>query len=113
MVEQYGSKKGESVFYASANKGTITGIEKRKHANKGGLISGFPKLAKKIQEDKMAWKGYAPLGKSKVIPTPDANRNNKPVAVSKDKKDKNPVTGTRAARSQKPVTWYQYVVQCN
>jgi len=46
MKKQYGSKKGESVFYASANKGTITGIEKRKHANKGGLIKGFPKLAK-------------------------------------------------------------------
>ena len=27
MIEQYGPKKGESVFYASANKGTITGIE--------------------------------------------------------------------------------------
>ena len=48
MTEQYGEKKGESVFYASANKGTITGIEKRKHANKGGLIKGFPKLAKII-----------------------------------------------------------------
>jgi len=48
MKEQYGSKKGENVFYASANKGTITGIEKRKHANKGGLISGFPKLARTI-----------------------------------------------------------------
>ena len=48
MVKQYGSKKGESVFYASDNKGTITGIEKRKHANKGGLISGLPKLARKI-----------------------------------------------------------------
>ena len=48
MTEHYGSKKGESVFYASANKGTITGIEKRKHANKGGLIKGFPKLAKII-----------------------------------------------------------------
>ena len=52
MVKQYGSDKGESVFYASANKGTITGIEKRKQANKGGLISGFPKLARKIQEEK-------------------------------------------------------------
>ena len=31
-------------------------------------------------------KGYAPLGKSKVIATPDANKNNKPVAVNKDKK---------------------------
>ena len=52
MVKQYGPKKGESVFYASANKGTITGIEKRTKANKGGLISGFPKLARKIQEEK-------------------------------------------------------------
>ena len=40
--------KGEQVFYASANKGVIKGIEKRKHANKGGLMQGFPKLAKKI-----------------------------------------------------------------
>ena len=42
-------------------------------------------------------KGYAPLGKSKVIATPDANKNNKPVAVNKDKKDTNPVAGTGAA----------------
>ena len=48
MKEQYGPKKGQNVFYASANKGIITGIEKRKHANKGGLIKGFPKLAKII-----------------------------------------------------------------
>ena len=48
MAKQYGSKKGEQVFYASANKGVIKGIEKRKHANKGGLMQGFPKLAKKI-----------------------------------------------------------------
>tara|TARA_Y100000310_G_scaffold276376_1_gene293468 strand:+ start:153 stop:338 length:186 start_codon:yes stop_codon:yes gene_type:complete len=48
MKKQYGSKKGKNVFYASANKGTITGVEKRKHANKGGLISGFPKLARTI-----------------------------------------------------------------
>jgi hypothetical protein len=48
MKKQYGGEKGESVFYASANKGTITGIEKRKHAYKGGLIKGFPKLAKII-----------------------------------------------------------------
>ena len=50
-------------------------------------------------------KGYAPLGKSKVISTPDVNRNNKPVKTSGDKKDKNSVAGTRAARTQKPVTW--------
>ena len=28
MHEQYGAKKGESVFYASINKGTIKGAEK-------------------------------------------------------------------------------------
>ena len=50
-------------------------------------------------------KGYAPTSKSKVIATPDANKNNKPVAANKDKKDTNPVTGTRAARKQKDVTW--------
>ena len=51
-------------------------------------------------------KGYAPYGKSRTISTPDANRNNKPVKTSGDKKDTNPVKGTRAARPQKPVTWY-------
>ena len=51
-------------------------------------------------------KGYAPLGKSKVIATPDANKNNKPVAVNKGKKDTTPVAGTRAASRQKPVTRY-------
>ena len=48
MKKQYGSEKGENVFYASANKGVITGIEKRKHAYKGGLIKGLPKLAKNL-----------------------------------------------------------------
>lgn len=27
MRKEYGAKKGESVFYASKNKGTITGVE--------------------------------------------------------------------------------------
>jgi hypothetical protein len=26
MMKQYGAKKGTSVFYASANKGTISGV---------------------------------------------------------------------------------------
>lgn len=32
MRKQYGSKKGESVFYASINKGTISGAEEAKKA---------------------------------------------------------------------------------
>ncbi len=30
MRKEYGGKKGESVFYASANKGTVKGVEKKR-----------------------------------------------------------------------------------
>lgn len=30
MKSEYGADRGESVFYASKNKGTIKGVEKRK-----------------------------------------------------------------------------------
>ena len=34
MRKQYGKKRGEQVFYASKNKGTIKGVEKRKTRSK-------------------------------------------------------------------------------
>ena len=34
MKEQYGKKRGEQVFYASKNKGTIKGVEKKKKRSK-------------------------------------------------------------------------------
>ena len=34
MKEQYGSKKGEKIFYASANKGAIKGVEKKSKKKK-------------------------------------------------------------------------------
>lgn len=34
MKQEYGAKKGEQVFYASANKGTIKGV----HAKKKGIM---------------------------------------------------------------------------
>lgn len=30
MKKEYGGKKGEGVFYASKNKGTIKGVEKKR-----------------------------------------------------------------------------------
>ena len=30
MTKQYGAKKGARVFYAAANKGTITGVHKKR-----------------------------------------------------------------------------------
>jgi hypothetical protein len=37
MTEQYGEKRGEQVFYASKNKGTIEGVDKPK--KKRGLMN--------------------------------------------------------------------------
>ena len=34
MKKQYGQKRGETVFYASKNKGTIKGVEKKKKRSK-------------------------------------------------------------------------------
>lgn len=34
MKDEYGSNKGERVFYASANKGTIKGVHKGKKSKK-------------------------------------------------------------------------------
>jgi len=34
MKKQYGPKKGETVFYASKNKGTIKGVEKKSRKKK-------------------------------------------------------------------------------
>jgi len=34
MKEQYGKKRGETVFYASKNKGVIKGVEKTKKRSK-------------------------------------------------------------------------------
>lgn len=39
MVEQYGADKGEQVFYASQNKGTITGTHKKPKKEKTGLMN--------------------------------------------------------------------------
>jgi hypothetical protein len=34
MQDEYGPKKGESVFYASANKGTIKGVDKKRRGKR-------------------------------------------------------------------------------
>lgn len=37
MRKEYGPKKGESVFYASKNKGVIKGVEKTADARKSAF----------------------------------------------------------------------------
>lgn len=41
MKKQYGKKKGEQVFYASENKGSIKGVTESKHHSAGNLSKGF------------------------------------------------------------------------
>jgi hypothetical protein len=38
MTAKYGEKKGEDIFYASANKGTIKGVAKGKNLRKVGQL---------------------------------------------------------------------------
>lgn len=38
MLKTYGKKKGAAVFYASANKGAITGVEKKAHKLKNRMV---------------------------------------------------------------------------
>jgi hypothetical protein len=38
MTKKYGENKGEEIFYASANKGTIKGVEKKQELKKGGAV---------------------------------------------------------------------------
>lgn len=47
MRKTYGAEKGKQVFYASANKGKIRGVEKgKKHrgGRKGNGVLGYKKL---------------------------------------------------------------------
>ena len=39
MKKQYGKKKGETVFYASKNKGVIKGVEKTKKRSKNAMMN--------------------------------------------------------------------------
>lgn len=45
MEEEYGEKKGKSVFYASRNKGTIKGVEK--HPKKHEQMEAIKRQIKK------------------------------------------------------------------
>jgi Na+/glutamate symporter len=48
MTKKYGEKKGEDIFYASAQKGTIEGVAKGKKLAKGGAVrkTSKPKKSK-------------------------------------------------------------------
>ena len=52
MQKQYGKKRGEDVFYASANKGTIKGVAKGQKLKAGGSVGKAGKQAKSKTKSK-------------------------------------------------------------
>jgi hypothetical protein len=40
MKAEYGARKGESVFYASKNRGTIEGVEGKRGKKKRSFLTG-------------------------------------------------------------------------
>ena len=52
MTKKYGEKKGEQIFYASTNKGTITDVEKKQKLAKGGAARKISKSAQSKAKSK-------------------------------------------------------------
>ena len=52
MKKQYGEKKGEQVFYAAANKGTVKGVAKGQKFAPGGSVGKAGKSAKPKAQSK-------------------------------------------------------------
>ena len=46
MKRTYGGKKGEQVFYATANAGKLSGVEKKQELKKGGKVAKTSKSTK-------------------------------------------------------------------
>ena len=53
MTKKYGENKGEQIFYASANKGTIKDVEKKQKLAKGGAARKTSKPAKSKRRAKV------------------------------------------------------------
>jgi len=65
MKDQYGSKRGEQVFYASMNKGKIKGVEKKKNGGLGQKSGPPPKkgpASQGITVKKLSVGGGADMG---------------------------------------------------
>ena len=52
MKQTYGGKKGEQVFYATANAGKLSGVEKKQELKKGGKVAKTSKPSKPKTQSK-------------------------------------------------------------
>jgi hypothetical protein len=72
MQDQYGAKKGEQVFYASKNKGTITGVDEQQRDQAGKFSSGGGGGSQSDVGKRLAWfnKEDGESAKSSAEPEP-------------------------------------------
>ena len=92
MKKEYGSKKGENVFYASKNKGTIKGVELedndfQQHENikpKGGGVRGAESDAMK----KVSAIGAAAKERARIAALMAANKKRKDEAMTPEQEEK-------------------------
>ena len=64
MEEQYGGKKGEEVFYASKNKGTITGVDGAQDDVSDPMLPCTTSIAEMNERNRLLWE--QPGGELKV-----------------------------------------------
>lgn len=62
MKEQYGEKEGESVFYASKNKGTITGVDRKTKDQIVGSIATYNPVSESGVDKSLLGKEVVILG---------------------------------------------------
>ena len=85
MKEQYGSKEGEAVFYASRNKGTIKGVEKgmAKRKQTGGIINPIQPMYNPTAADMQRQQGMMDAQQLQRTPPQSTMNKDKDLPVTK------------------------------
>ena len=100
MVKQYGTKRGEQVFYASKNKGTIEGVEENKK------MSYLDKILRNLQENEAVKAADAAAEKRKKE-AEDRNRRFKEAEKKGEEADRR-ASAAAASLSQKESLVYAF-----
>lgn len=100
MVKQYGTKRGEQVFYASKNKGTIEGVEENKK------MSYLDKILRNLQENEAVKAADAAAEKRKKE-AEDRNRRFKEAEKKGEEADRK-ASAAAASLSQKESLVYAF-----
>ena len=81
MKEQYGDKEGEAVFYASRNKGVISGVEKgmksKRKMQMGGVVNPIQPMYNPTQADQQRQRNMMEMRKDEPLTATEKPQANK------------------------------------